>query len=127
MSRSCSPLQDVSESCCAIARQRVRGSQGLELLRYKQDLESGVIKVAKGEKILQPVPVELIWTDISYQVQPAKMDKDKERKPKVVLHTCNGLMSACEAVAIMGPSGAGTPSGHSPVLMPGCFACCGMP
>ena len=58
--------------------------------------------------MLHPIPVKLTWSDISYKVLQAKAGGSGERKShKVVLHPCSGAFMPREAIAIMGPSGAG--------------------
>lgn len=56
---------------------------------------------------LRPVQIELTWTDITYKVQPVKTQKGAERKSREILHRCSGQLLPRQAVAIMGPSGAG--------------------
>lgn len=58
---------------------------------------------------LHPIPVKLTWTDISYRVLQAKAGGagGEAQKHKTVVHPCSGAFLPREAIAIMGPSGAG--------------------
>ena len=49
-----------------------------------------------------PLPVDLHWSGISYQVV-----EEASGAPKAVLRDCAGRACAGETVALMGPSGAG--------------------
>ena len=49
-----------------------------------------------------PMPAELAWKDVSYRVKVGNPPK-----PKTVLHKSSGSFKPCEAIALMGPSGAG--------------------
>lgn len=49
-----------------------------------------------------PLRVDVGWSDLTYQVKAGNPPV-----PKTVIHKSSGILNACEAYAIMGPSGAG--------------------
>ena len=58
--------------------------------------------------MLTPIAVKLTWANLSYTVAPAKgQSAHTKRTPRVVVHPCSGIILPREAIAIMGPSGAG--------------------
>ena len=74
----------------------------------QEDLEAGVVEIAPGHKVLHPVPVELTFQDVSYELHPAsKQTPGSKPMAQTVIHTCSGRLATRTAVALMGPSGAG--------------------
>ena len=60
--------------------------------------------------MLTPIPVKLTWEDLTYTVAPTGGSGARaKRQPRTVVHPCSGTILPREAVAIMGPSGAGQP------------------
>ena len=73
-----------------------------------ENLETGVVEIAPGHKVLHPVPVELTFQDVSYELHPAsKQTPGSKPMAQTVIHTCSGRLATRTAVALMGPSGAG--------------------
>ena len=65
-------------------------------------------KNGKAHKELHPIPVMLTWSEVGYSVVQAKAGNEGEKAArKVVVHPCSGAFFPREAIAIMGPSGAG--------------------
>lgn len=59
-------------------------------------------------KVLTPIPVKLTWEELTYTVAPTGgAGARTKRQPRTVVHPCSGTILPREAVAIMGPSGAG--------------------
>ena len=73
------------------------------------DLEAGShLPKGKAYRVLHPIPVKLTWSEVSYSVIQAKAGgAGEQQKRKVVVHPCSGAFMPREAIAIMGPSGAG--------------------
>lgn len=66
------------------------------------ELSEGARDVFNSETRRLPLPVELTWEGISYTVKAGSPPR-----PRKVLHECSGAFRPCEAIGIMGPSGAG--------------------
>ena len=65
------------------------------------------------DKDSYPLPVELSWCNVSCSVNST----GSAHTAKTVLHNSSGTFFPCEAVAIMGPSGAG----NSLLVSPNCM------
>ena len=78
-------------------------------LSLSQSVQDSEESASRG-KVMTPIPVRLNWDNVSYTVAPTKGGGARtKRKPRVVVHPCSGCILPREAVAIMGPSGAGQP------------------